>query len=218
MSSRFQASALATEVQIPTELTSVPATSPSASERRKAWVDPAALPDYGDTSDIGGNAPNYVKQLNNNTYMAYGVGSDECFGHRVGKTVKFVKVNIERNDKRQGRLSATTVAEVQVSKYMLNGAGMLHGGCVAYLVDNCCSTPLVVLGIIHDVNGVGVTQAMNVLFHAPAPLGTRLTITSTSIALGGRVMSSRCEILDRDTGRVIASAFLNKMQPTSAKL
>jgi acyl-coenzyme A thioesterase 13 len=116
MSSRFQASALATEVQIPTELTSVPATSPSASERRKAWVDPAALPDYGDTSDIGGNAPNYVKQLNNNTYMAYGVGSDECFGHRVGKTVKFVKVNIERNDKRQGRLSATTVAEVQVSK------------------------------------------------------------------------------------------------------
>jgi acyl-coenzyme A thioesterase 13 len=70
---------------------------------------------------------------------------------------------------------------------MLNGAGMLHGGCVAYLIDkyvlvmlsqsllmttlnSCCSTPLVVIGIIHDVNGVGVTQAMNVLFHAPAPL------------------------------------------------
>ena len=116
MSSRYQISALATEVQIPTELTSVPATSPGGSERQKAWVDPAALPNYGDTSTIGGNAPDYVKQLNNNTYMAYGVGGDECFGHIVGKVVKFVKVNIERNDERQGRLSATTVAEVEVSK------------------------------------------------------------------------------------------------------
>ena len=71
---------------------------------------------------------------------------------------------------------------------MLNGAGMLHGGCLAYIVDkyvqlitllertnnlsptSCCSTPLVVLGLIQNVNGVGVTQSMNVLFHAPAPL------------------------------------------------
>ncbi len=75
---------------------------------------------------------------------------------------------------------------------MLNGAGMLHGGCVAYLIDkyvyiypglktntdlnfklhsqySCCSTPLVVLGLIRSVNGVGVTQSMNVHFHAPAP-------------------------------------------------
>ena len=74
---------------------------------------------------------------------------------------------------------------------MLNGAGMLHGGCVAYLIDkwvlpsrdwcgflgrlilslrSCCSTPLVVLGLLQNVNGVGVTQGMNVLFHAPASL------------------------------------------------
>lgn len=80
---------------------------------------------------------------------------------------------------------------------MLNGAGMLHGGCVAYLIDkcvwsslslflqvtapipcsrssvymySCCSTPLVVLGLTTGTNGVGVTQALNILFHAPAPL------------------------------------------------
>ncbi|KAF8635674.1 hypothetical protein AX15_000300 [Amanita polypyramis BW_CC] len=219
MSSRFQTPILATELQgLPADLTSVPTTSPTGSGRQKAWVDPAALPNYGDISTVGGNAPDYVKQLNNNTYMSYGVGGEDCFGHKVGKAVKFTRVNMERNLERQGRLSATTVAEVEVTKYMLNGAGMLHGGCVAYLIDNCCSTPLVVLGIIHDANGVGVTQAMNVLFHAPAPLGTRLTITSTSIALGGRVMSSRCEIVDKDSGRVIASAFLNKMQPMSTRL
>lgn len=35
---------------------------------------------------------------------------------------------------------------------------------------SCCSTPLVVLGLVQKVNGVGVTQSMNVLFHAPAPM------------------------------------------------
>ncbi|RDB28356.1 hypothetical protein Hypma_001508 [Hypsizygus marmoreus] len=184
----------------------------------KAWVDPASLPDYGDISSISGNAPDYVKQLNSNTYFSYGVGDEDCFGHKVGMAVKFVEVSVDRRQERQGRMEATTVAEVQVSKHMLNGAGMLHGGCVAYLIDNCCSTPLVVLGLLKNVNGVGVTQAMNVLFHSPAPIGTRLRIISTSISLGGRVMTSRCEIVDKDSGRVIASAFLNKMQPATTKL
>ncbi|KAF5384402.1 hypothetical protein D9615_003117 [Tricholomella constricta] len=184
----------------------------------KAWVDPASLPDYGDISTIRGNAPDYVKQLNSNTYFSYGVGDEHCFGHKVGKTVKFVDVSIDRRQERQGRMEATTVAEVQVSKHMLNGAGMLHGGCVAYLIDNCCSTPLVVLGLLQNVNGVGVTQAMNILFHSPASIGTRLSIISTSISLGGRVMTSRCEVVDKDSGRVVASAFLNKMQPGLPKL
>jgi len=176
------------------------------------------LPHHGDISSIGGNAPDYVKQLNYNTFHSYGVGDEECFGHNVGKAVKFIEVSIDRKLERQGRLEATTVAEVVVMKDMLNGAGMLHGGCVAYLIDNCCSTPLVVLGLIQNVNGVGVTQAMNVLFHSPASLGTCLSIVSTSVSLGGRVMTSRCEIIDKNSGRVVASAFLNKMQPAPSKL
>lgn len=188
------------------------------SQPQKHWVDPATLPNYGDASTIAGNAPDYVKQLNYNTYIAYGVGDPECFGHGVGKSVKFVEVNINRKHERNGRLEATTIAEVKVTRHMLNGAKMLHGGCLAYMVDNCCSTPLVVLGLIQNVNGVGVTQSMNVLFHSPAPLGTVLRIVSTSVSLGGRVMSSRCEVLDKESGRIVASAFLNKMQPALAKL
>ncbi|KAF8627131.1 hypothetical protein AX17_006350 [Amanita inopinata Kibby_2008] len=223
MSSRFQSSSLhaSASPSLSTDVgssVSIATTSRQSTERRKAWVDPASLPNYGDISAIGGNAPDYVKQLNYNTYISYGVGNEDCFGHKVGMAVRFVEVSIDRKMERQGRLAATTVAEIEVTKHMLNGAGMLHGGCVAYLIDNCCSTPLVVLGIINNANGVGVTQAMNVMFHSPAPLGTRLAIISTSITLGGRVMSSRCEIVDKDTGRVVASAFLNKMQPTSTKL
>ncbi|KAJ3512192.1 hypothetical protein NLJ89_g3666 [Agrocybe chaxingu] len=140
-----------------------------SSETGKAWVDPASLPHYHHASPIGGNAPDYVKQLNYNTFMCYGVGEDDCFGSKVGKAVRFIEVNVNRKLEKQGRLEATTIAEIEVTKHMLNGAGMLHGGCVAYLIDNCCSTPLVVLGLIQSVNGVGVTQSMNVLFHSPAP-------------------------------------------------
>ncbi|EIN14440.1 hypothetical protein PUNSTDRAFT_80807 [Punctularia strigosozonata HHB-11173 SS5] len=185
------------------------------SPTEKPWVDPLALPNYGDVTTVSGNAPDSIKQLNYNVFAGYGLGDSDCFGHAVGKTVRFVAVNIDRKGGSQGRLEATTVAEVTVTKNMLNGAGMLHGGCVTTLIDNCCSTPLVVLGLAKNVNGVGVTQSMNVLFHSPAPPGTCLQITSTSISLGSRVMSSRCEITDKISGRIIASAMLNKMQPSS---
>ena len=179
----------------------------SRGEPSKIWVDPASLPNHGHVSFIGGNTPDYVKQLNYNTFMCYGVGEEDCFGYKVGKAVKFAEVNVNRKLERQGRREATTIAEIEVTKRatlfsalcamlasnrklldMLNGAGVLHGGCVAYLIDkwvisfdrtcralnqrngcSCCSTPLVVLGLMQGVNGVGVTQSMNVLFHSPAP-------------------------------------------------
>lgn len=84
----------------------------------KVWVDPASLPDYGDVSTIAGNAPDFVKQLNSNTYFSYGVGDEDCFGHKVGKAVKFVEVSVDRRLERQGRMEATTVAEVLVTKRM----------------------------------------------------------------------------------------------------
>ncbi|KAF8800104.1 hypothetical protein BYT27DRAFT_7263253 [Phlegmacium glaucopus] len=212
MSSRLQ-NASSTLSPLTTHDSSLPLTPHT--QPVKAWVDPASLPHCHHESPIKGNAPDYVKQLNYNTFMCYGVGEEDSFGYNVGKAVKFIEVNVNRKLERQGRLEATTIAEIVVTKHMLNGAKMLHGGCVAYLIDN---TPLAVLGLIQSVNGVGVTQSMNVLFHAPAPIGTCLQITSTSISLGGRVMSSRCELVDKDTGRVVASAYLNKMQPTMSKL
>ncbi|KAJ7506175.1 HotDog domain-containing protein [Mycena galericulata] len=188
---------------------------------------------------IAGSAPAHIKQLACNTFFAYGVGADPtAFGYAVGRAVRWVEIDVvedglgeygdedagegsggERTGNGMGkgkgkaRMEARTVAEVVVTKEMLNGAGMLHGGCVTYLIDNCASTPLVVLGLAQGTNGVGVTQGMNVLFHAPAAVGAHLRIASTSISMGGRVMTARCEISDKSSGRVVASAFLNKMQP-----
>ncbi|KAG8215989.1 hypothetical protein J3R82DRAFT_7976 [Butyriboletus roseoflavus] len=129
---------------------------------------PASLSNRGDASQIQGNVSAHVKQLILNTFIAYGAGDEQCFGHHVAKAVKFVDVSAYDSKEKQGRMEAITTAEVVVDKSMLNGAGMLHGGCLAFLIDNCCSTPLVALGLIQNINGVGVTQAMNVLFHSPA--------------------------------------------------
>ncbi|KAI6126744.1 HotDog domain-containing protein [Pisolithus sp. B1] len=191
--------------------------SPSTSSRT-AWVDPTSLSNYGDVSQISGNVTPQTKQLILNTFMAYGAGDEGCFGHAIAKSVRFVDMSVSKCEEKHGRMDATTVAEVVVTKSMLNGAGMLHGGCIAFLVDNCCSTPLVALGLLQNVNGVGVTQAMNILFHSPAPGGSCLRIISTSVAMGGRIMSARCEVIEKRTGRIVASAHLNKMQPSMAKL
>lgn len=192
-------------------------TSPYA-QPRKAWVDPKNLANCGDASQIQGNVSPYIKQLTLNTFVAYGAGDEYCFGHSVAKAVKFVDISAHGSHEKQGRMEATTVTEIVVSKSMLNGAGMLHGGCLAFLIDNCCSTPLVALGLIQNINGVGVTQSMNIMFHSPAPSGSCLRIISTSVAMGGRIMSARCEVINKKTGSVVASAYLNKMQPTTSKL
>lgn len=185
---------------------------------RKVWVDPKNLANCGDASQIQGNVSPYVKQLILNTFIAYGAGDEHCFGHSVAKAVKFIDISAHESHEKQGRMEATTIAEVIVSKSMLNGAGMLHGGCLAFLIDNCCSTPLVALGLIQNINGVGVTQSMNIIFHSPGSVGSCLRIISTSIAMGGRIMSARCEVVNKKTGSIVASAYLNKMQPAIAKL
>lgn len=90
--------------------------APPSSSQPKLWVDPASLPNHGDISNIGGNATDYVKQLNLNTYISYGVGNEDTFGYKVGKSVKFVDISVDPKPGRKGRLEATTVAELVVTK------------------------------------------------------------------------------------------------------
>ncbi|OCH90811.1 hypothetical protein OBBRIDRAFT_834710 [Obba rivulosa] len=180
-----------------------------------AWVDPEQLPKVGDATSIAGNAPEHIKQITLNTLHVYGIGPKDCFGASVGDKIRIVEVNIDIEGKRQ---EASAVCEVRVTTDMLNSAGVMHGGCVGYLVDLCAAVPLVALGVAKRSNGAGVTQALNILFHAPAPLDAYLRITSNSITLGGRLMTSRCEIVLKDSRRAIASAFLSKMQPLMMKL
>ena len=96
--------------------------------------------------------------------------------------------------------------------------------------NSCCSTPLVALGHVQGKDGVGVTQNMNITYHAPVSMwvpsslvsillmfrprpklppgpcdlwltcnfpfdrGATIEIASHSVAMGSRVMNSRCEV------------------------
>lgn len=86
---------------------------------RKVWVDPKNLADCGDASQIQGNVSPYVKQLILNTFVAYGAGDEHCFGHSVAKAVKFIDISAHESHEKQGRMEATTIAEVIVSKSTL---------------------------------------------------------------------------------------------------
>ncbi|KAI0768344.1 HotDog domain-containing protein [Trametes elegans] len=178
----------------------------------RAWVDPETLPPYLSADTVAGNAPARVKQLTLNTLGAYGVGNEDCFARVVGQRIRIREMDVVEHD---ARTDVVVVADLQASKGMLNGAGTVHGGCLAYLIDSCSSFPLIALGLLKDVNGVGVTQAMNVFYHAPASIDTCLRITSTSMTLGKRIMTTKCEVTDKETGRLIASGLLSKMQPPS---
>ena len=187
------------------------------SKAPKPWVDPHTMPDYGDISEVAGNAPDVVKRLTNNTFASYGVGDEGSFAYTVGRAVKFVEVKVDRKEGRGGRLEATTVCEIVVCKgasclvsfvlccsrpparpptdalprhaerrgHDARGVHSLpHRQVRASLAcaiaasdlyifafdDSCASTPLLVLGLMENVNGVGVTQGLNVTYHAPAPL------------------------------------------------
>lgn len=79
----------------------------------QAWVDPAALPQYGDASTIAGNAPDYVKQLSSNTLGSYGVGETDAFAHSAGRAIRISSVDIHRKG---SKWEACTVADVTVNK------------------------------------------------------------------------------------------------------
>ena len=88
-----------------------PFQSSLATER--GWVDPHALPKYGDAADVAGNAPADAKQLTLNTLGAYGVGDADCFAHAVGRQIRITEMNQERKG---DKAEVVVVSEVQVTK------------------------------------------------------------------------------------------------------
>jgi len=62
-----------------------------------------------------------------------------------------------------------------------------------------------------------VSQALNVVFHSPAAIGDKLRIVNTTITVGGRAMSARCEIWNETHHRQVATGLHIKMLPSQQK-
>ena len=98
----------------------------------RGWVDPHALPEYGDARTVKGNAPHDVKQLTLNTLGAYGVGAEDSFAHAAGRQIRITAMDVFRRGccaefggeevegkgkgKEKEKLEVVAVAEAQVCK------------------------------------------------------------------------------------------------------
>lgn len=104
---------------------------------------------------------------------------------------------------------ATLVCDLVIGDDMLNGYKSLHGGAAAFLVDVCTSVALSAFSNGH------VSVNLNVDYHQPIPLGTKIEIISTTRALGRRILSTRCEFLHKEKRTLLLSGTHTKMPPSS---
>jgi len=127
------------------------------------------------------------------------------FAGTVGQRLKVVSVDVSPSpDGDERRKTASVECEVAVQEDMVNAFGTLHGGCSGFLIDVCTTLPLIVLS--DDKWGAGgITQGLNVVFHSPAKAGSILQIKSSSVAVGGRTATARCEIWDKGRQSLIAT-------------
>ncbi|KZT29496.1 hypothetical protein NEOLEDRAFT_1056669 [Neolentinus lepideus HHB14362 ss-1] len=173
-------------------------------------------------SHIPGTASNEIKSAVARLldFITTSASPEPGFAHSVGTRLRLAEVSVLPRRDDDGKTECRVVCEVTVGSDMLNGARTMHGGCAAYLIDDCSSLPLAAHALATRVGSgtSGVSQALNVVYHAPALLGDKLRIVSTTIAVGARVMSARCEIWNDTRRRLVASGIHIKMEPSAAKL
>ncbi|KAG9317764.1 HotDog domain-containing protein [Chiua virens] len=183
--------------------------------------------EYIDATTIRGNAPHALKQALLDLISA-GAKLNKARGTRgfepeIASRIIWTEIAIvpkaEEPEKQEGRV----VGEITVQGDMLNGYGTLHGACAALLIDNCSTMPIALLSLATTGKGdLGVSQSLNILYHAPAVPNDKLRIVSATITLGSRALSSRCEIWNVTQHRLVASAVHTKMiasaPRTSSKL
>ncbi|KAA1466659.1 Thioesterase/thiol ester dehydrase-isomerase [Dentipellis sp. KUC8613] len=175
-------------------------------------MSPQEYDDY-DPAKVAGNASLDAKARVARGYAII-AKKTSGFSAPIARRLHLVEVDVRGKADEPSRQEARVVCETEVAEDMLNIAGNMHGGCSAFLVDVCSSTPFAALS---PEGAMGVSQAINMVYHAPARLGDKLKIVSTTIAVGARVMSARCEIWDTTNHRLVASGVHVKMDPSPPK-
>ncbi|KAG2343721.1 hypothetical protein BDR05DRAFT_962840 [Suillus weaverae] len=176
-----------------------------------------------DTSQVEGNASPEVKQtllsalqhmrlsrVSRSTGKPFR-GFETEFASRLQLTEVSILSKTEESEKFEGHV----VVQVIVDEEMLNEVGTMHGGCLAMIIEICSGTPIYVLRASTGAFGVfGVQQSLNIMFHSPAMPGDKLRIVSTTLALGSRARSGRCEVWNVTRHRLVASAAYINMVPS----
>ncbi|KAG7097498.1 hypothetical protein E1B28_004840 [Marasmius oreades] len=168
--------------------------------------------------EIGGNCSLETKQRIVDTLASH-VRHGVFAGSTVASKLRVSEVTVGQMREDPLREEGRAVFTLTVDEDMMNLAGGVHGGCIAYLIDFCSSLALAVLA--HKQTGdrrvISVSQALNIVYHSPAPLGDKLRIINTTMTVGKRASSIRSEIWSDVNHRLIASGVHVKMDPSPLK-
>ncbi|OAX43378.1 hypothetical protein K503DRAFT_708745 [Rhizopogon vinicolor AM-OR11-026] len=187
------------------------------------------MPESGDTdiSQVGGNAsPEFKRELQGWVqYLAtrpVTQSTGEQFGafeNKIASRLRLTEVSILPKAEEPEKLEGRVVFEVIVDGEMANHVGTLYGGVAAMLIDQCSSMPIYLLGLATSGRGtIYVSQSLNIVYHSPALLGDKLRVVSTTLTVGNRTLSSRCEVWNTTRHRLVASAVHVKMNPSKQKV
>ncbi|KAG6867674.1 hypothetical protein C0993_012539 [Termitomyces sp. T159_Od127] len=136
-------------------------TAPDASVTAAANADADAAPHL-----IKGNVSEEEKRAALKILSHFVSTRERSYGADVGQQLRLVEINVWERDGHAA--TGQTIFEVDVTKEMCNVFGTLHGACAAYMVDPCSVSSLVVLGNATGIDGTGVSQSMNLIWHQPA--------------------------------------------------
>lgn len=163
---------------------------------------------------IKGNAPPEVKQMPLKWLMLFRQRGNS-FATSVAQRLRVTEVNILPSPDDSKKLEGKVVCEVDVTPDMCSARGVLHEGCIAFLVDECIASSMsVAISAEGRASSPGVTQTMNLMFHASANVGTKLRIVSTTMASGLQSNAGRCEVWDSKNHRLLASGAMLLMPPS----
>ncbi|KAH7876945.1 hypothetical protein F5879DRAFT_941349 [Lentinula edodes] len=176
-----------------------------------------------DISHIGGNASDKIKHFlvdRRKLFAAMGLAPnlEATFGDPVVAALKLSEISIHQNVMEPSSLEAKVTCKTRITQGMVNGHGTLHGGCSALLIDFCSSLATIALQI-HTTGfpGLGFSETIHVVFHAPAVLGEELQVVNTCTSAGEIVQSARTEIWSETHHRLVVSGVHVTVKPQKPK-
>ncbi|KAJ3779024.1 hypothetical protein FB446DRAFT_711908 [Lentinula raphanica] len=176
-----------------------------------------------DISHIGGNASDKIKSFlvdRRKLFKATGLNPklETTFGDSVVAGLRLSEITIHQNAVEPLSLEARVVCKTHITQDMVNGHGTLHGGCSALLIDFCSSLATIALQI-HTTGfpGLGFSETIHVVFHAPALLGEEMRVVNTCTSAGEVVQSARTEIWSVTHHRLVVSGVHVTVKPQKPK-
>lgn len=95
------------------------------------------------------------------------------------------------------------VIEFDVEDHLLNGTGVLHGGCMSTVIDTALAHAAIYCTVPENYRS-GATVTLTVNFILPVKHGSRVTIESKKTGGGSTMFMSTAEARDQD-GRIVAT-------------